>query len=370
MIATDRVLVFDTDPERAASVVGLLERTKPWTARRADGPTLDVMARDYGPSDVDREFQGGGVAIAVVVEAGGMAGAFPGLAGLARKRGVTTLLVVDPGGDPMGLDDRVRDYDGWVALDSLDRELPARVAGLLDRREEGTSRLPSIDTRFLALVIHDLRTPLNVIGLTIRAITQTVPNRSAELDEDLTFLQDNARQIEKMLAQLGDYCRLVEGESQVSAVEFDPRRFLSDFLEDRQGRAGTESPPVRLEFTDSHPDEVALDPLKVRLALQHALANAVNAAGEALVRVRSGGGPDRWVVEMIVDKPPPQTVASMELRPDRFERLAGTAAERRGLDVAIAARVSELLGGSARLDVEPGRRSSVVLDWPGRLDGS
>ena len=370
MTATDRVLVFDPDPERAASIVALLEETQPWTADGTSGPAFEVTAQGPGPSAGVREIQGGRATLAVVVEAGGPAGAFPGLVDLARKQGVATLLVVDTDVDPKELAGRVRGYDGWVAFDSLGRELPARVADLLHRLGTRPNRLPTIDTRFLALVIHDLRTPLNVIGLTIRAITQTVPNRSAELDEDLTFLQENARQIEKMLAQLGDYCRLVEGESQVSAVEFDPRRFLADFLEDRQRRPGTEPTPVRLEWTDSSPSEVALDPLRVQLALQHSLTNAINAAGEAPVRLRSSGEPGRWVVEIIVDKPPPQTVASIQLRPDRFERLGGTAAERRGLDLAIAARVSEIFGGSARLDVEPGRRSSVVLEWPDRLDGS
>ena len=209
-----------------------------------------------------------------------------------------------------------------------------------------------------------------MIGLTIRAIAQTFPQRNVELDEDLAFLTDNARQIEKMLAQLGDYCRLIEGESQVSSVEFDPRRFLGDFLEDHRARPGSDSTPVRLEASDDGPCEVALDPQRVRLALQHALANAINAAGIAPVRLRSRVGDGRWVVELVVDKPPPMTVGSMELRPDRFERLAGSAAERRGLDLAIAARVSEMFGGSARLEVEPGRCSTIVLDWPERLPGA
>ena len=56
-------------------------------------------------------------------------------------------------------------------------------------------------------------------------------------------------------------------------------------------------------------------------------------------------------------------------RPDQFERLAGSAAERRGLDLAIASRISELFGGSARLVAEPERRTAVVLDWPSRLAG-
>jgi His Kinase A (phospho-acceptor) domain len=364
--ATEQVLVFDADPARAASIVALLEQADP--SKRGGGirAFADLKSEGYGHSPGVQAIQGGQVALVVVVEAD----AFPSLADTARQHGVPTLLVLDGLGDSGMLTGRVRGYDGWVALEAVDRELPARVAGLLGRRGKGSTPLPSIDPKFLALVIHDLRTPLNVIGLTIRAIAQTVPQTTPELEEDLAFLTDNAKQIEKMLAQLGDYCRLIEGEAQLSAVEFDPRRFLADFLEDRRGRPGTEPVPVRLEVSDAGPIEVTLDPQRVRLALQHALANAINAAGEAPVRLKSGGGEGRWVVELGVDKPPPPTVVPMELRPDRFERLAGSAAERRGLDLAIAARVSEMFGGSARLEVEPGRRSTIVLDWPDRLVGA
>jgi signal transduction histidine kinase len=362
VIATEQVLLFDADPGRAASIIALLEQAVLSGAGGSIRAFADLNSH-HGTSSGAREIQGGRTALIVVVEDA----AFAGLADVARQAGVPSLLVVDKLGDAREVVGRVKAYDEWVAFDALDRELPGRVAGLLGRLDKGPTPLPAIDPRFLALVIHDLRTPLNVIGLTIRAIAQTVPQRTAELDEDLTFLTDNARQIEKMLAQLGDYCRLIEAESQLSAVEFDPRRFLADFLEDRRGRPGSEPTTVRLEVLDDGPGEVALDPQRVRLALQHALANAINAAGDAPVRVRSGGEGGRWVVEMVVDKPPPATVASIALKPDRFERLAGSAAERRGLDLAIAARVSEMFGGSARLDVEPGRRSTVVLDWPRRL---
>jgi signal transduction histidine kinase len=364
--STEQVLVFDVEPARAAKIVALLEQADPSREAGWIRAFADLKSEGYGPSPGVQAIQGGQAALAVVVEAD----LFSGLLESARQHGVPTLLVVDRIGGPQELAGRVRGYDAWVALEAIDRELSARVAGLLGRRGRGTTPLPSIDPRFLALVIHDLRTPLNVIGLTIRAIAQTVPQSTPELEEDLTFLTDNARQIEKMLAQLGDYCRLIEGESSLSGVEFDPRRFLADFLEDRRGRPGIEPTPVRLEIDPDGPIEVALDPQRVRLALQHALANAINAAGETSVRLRSGGSDGRWVVELIVDRPPPSTVASMELRPDRFERLAGSIAERRGLDLAIAARVSEMFGGSSRLEVEPGRRSTIVLDWPERLVGA
>jgi signal transduction histidine kinase len=103
------------------------------------------------------------------------------------------------------------------------------------------------------------------------------------------------------------------------------------------------------------------------MALQHALSNAVTAAGESPVRIELGPDEDRVRIAFVVDRPPPATVQPIALRPDLYERLAGSAAERRGLDLAIAARISELFGGSARLDVVPGQSSTIVLDWPARL---
>ena len=354
MTVPDRVMIFDVDADRSATLAGTLAALG-LVAGQCNRPSeaVEALGRER-PS------------LAVVVEVDGQAGSFPGLVKAARARGVATVGVIDPVGGPIALVDRARAFDGWVSRDQVAEELPARVAGLLGR-PGGTSDLPALDARFLALVVHDLRTPLNVIGLTIRAISQTSPDLGAEFEEDLTFLQENARQIEKMLSQLADYCRLLEAGSQVSAVEFEPRRFLSDFVEDSLGRPGAEATPVRLDFAENSPAEVALDPNRVRLALQHSLANAMIAAGETPVRLRSSGREGRWLIEMVVDKPPPATVSSMDLRPEKFERLAGSAAERRGLDLAIAARVSELFGGSARLEVEPGRKSTVVLDWPQRL---
>ncbi len=285
----------------------------------------------------------------------------------ARELGIRTLAVVAPGVDPKAMGERLGGFDDWLAAEAIEGELLVRVGRLI--RGNPGSAPPAIDPHFLALVVHDLRTPLNVIGLTIRAIGQSTPHPTAEFEEDLTFLQENARQIDRMLAQLADYCRLLEGESsahRTPAFEFDPRRFLADFIEDRQSRPGVEITPVRLEVADQSPVEVELDQGRARLALQHAVANAVAAAGDGPVRVRSTGTADRWIIEVIVDRPPPPTVQATDLRPGVFERLTGVAAERRGLDLAIAARVTELFGGSARLDVDPGRRTTIVLDWPTR----
>ena len=217
--------------------------------------------------------------------------------GAARGLRIPTLAVADAAAADGVLDQ----FEDWVAWDRVEAELPARARRIVTRAEAAS---PAIDPRFLALVVHDLRTPLNVIGLTIRAIGQSTPSPTAEFEEDLTFLHENARQIERMLAQLGDYCRLVEAERQGGTSEFQTRRFLTDFLEEKQSKREPEFSTVRLEFEPDSPEEVAVDPTRARLAIQHALANAVAAAGDAPIRLRSRGPAGRWTIEVVVEKAP------------------------------------------------------------------
>ena len=349
MISPLPVIVVGPDLPSATSLVRDLEANQV-----AASPRVGVVG---GEPCVDEE-----TAVAVVL-AGGDDDWNQAMSAQARARRVPVIGVISARESAHAVAEAARVFDDWVVAPAGGVELAARVL----RAAADGARRKAIDPRFLALTVHDLRTPLNVIGLTIRAISQSVPEKTPDFEEDLVFLQENARQIERMLAQLGDYCRLLENESPPQGVEFDMCRFLRDFVEDRGSRQGASGPPVVLELGRTCPREVSLDPNRTRMALQHALANASTAAGTSPVRLELMGEGDRVRIEISVDRPPPSTVVSTALRPDLFERLAGSAAERRGLDLAITARISERFGGSARLEVDPGRRSTVVLDWPARI---
>lgn len=223
-----------------------------------------------------------------------------------------------------------------------------------------------LTSRFLSLIVHDLRTPLNVMSLTMRLIEQATPQDTAQLGEDLRVVNENVGQIERMLSYLTDYCRLVDDPSRLPATPFDPRRLVSEVVEDQAARSGGK-PTVRLEVRTGCPREVSLDQARARLAIQHTLFNAMAAADGGQVTAALDGAPGRLVVEVGIDRPPPPTVQTVQLRSDLYERIFGVAQERRGLELAIAARVSELFGGSARLDTVQGQGSRIVLDWPDRL---
>lgn len=361
-MALIHVLLVDDEPDGEAAFTSVLP-TERYRLTRVDSGAGAVEAFDrVRPQALivtDR-------LLAARPGPGGRIGGNGDVLAKASSSGVPVLAVVD---DPSALAERLAGVDDWVTRRGLAVELPVRLARLLAGRAAAGSSAPPADGQFFALVVHDLRTPLNVIGLSLRMISQAVPKGDADLEEDLRFVEENFRQIERMLSQLSDYYRLFENDGPPGPTEFSPKRLVDELLEARATKAGARSSPVELEIDPNCPDEVALDPGRARTALMYALANANAAAGGSPIRLRLRGGPDRWVTEIALDSPPPSSVRSCELSPLSFERLCGSGAERRGMDLAIAAKVTEWFGGTARLVAEPGKGTTVVLDWPARLSG-
>jgi len=292
--------------------------------------------------------------------------------GTARQMGIPVLAVVDSGADLRS--PSLEEFDDWVVRGSSTEELNARVARLLRRRAAGAA-VPArpgsspIDAKFSSLVVHDLRTPLNVIGLSLHMIEQVLPKPHPEIEQDFRFVEENLRQIERMLTQLGDYARLFELNQPLAVHAFDPRRFVEEFLDSRTTRPGAVRPTVSLDVQNTCPTEVTLDQRYARMALEYALINAEVAAHDAPVAIRLQGTPQRWIIEIAIDRPPPASVHSLELGPQSFERLCGCTADRRGMDLAIAARVSQIFGGTARIEANAGRGTTIILDWPTRIAG-
>jgi signal transduction histidine kinase len=356
------LMIYDTALGRSADLVAALEAKGYRVDRPVTVPEALQRLRQARP--------------ALLIWADGPTATGAGRNGLStlrmtsRELGIPMLDVIEDGDDPDVLADWHDDAQDWVFRCRGTIELPWRVGRVLRRQgrlwgELRSSKVP-LDARSLPLIVHDLRSPLNVIGLSLRMIEQSVPKGNPDLEEDLRYIEENFKQIDRMLTQLSDYYRLYE-EGVVSEAQFSPRRLLDEMIENRVVKSGGREVPVHLEVEASCPAEAVLDPARARQAIQYALANATASANSGGVHVKLRGGADRWIIEVGIDHPSPPTVKPVELRPDLFERLCGIAAERRGMDLAIVARITELFGGVARLDVDEDRGTTIILDWPTRL---
>jgi len=338
---------LEPSPWRVESLAGLTELM---SSLRKDKPVLLVVADTLGMTD-------------------------SGLSDLGKTLkgvGVRWIQVIDPEQDPkdgQGGSSPFDAADDWVYRGRVPQELPARVARLLRKAQLGATPSRSTnDLRLVPLIVHDLRTPLNVVGLSLPMIEPALPRNHEEIQESYRFVEENFRQIERMLALLSDYNRLFEVDVPGPSSEFSPKRMLSEVVENRGFSKNGRPARIDLQVDESCPVTASLDQLRARQALHYVLTNAVAASPSAKVQVFSHGKPDRWVIEFRVSDPAPSSVTSIALQPRSFERLCGTVGERRGMDLAIAARISELFGGSARLEADKERGTNVILDWPAKID--
>jgi signal transduction histidine kinase len=221
-----------------------------------------------------------------------------------------------------------------------------------------------IESRFLSLLTHDLRNPLNAIGLFLRMIEDELPNSCGDARSDLDILRQNVALLARMLNLVSDFARQMDEKGAGHPVLFEPKRMVADSVAEAESEVTADRPPIEVSVAESCPRTVTLDAARARLAMRHALANAVAGAMGSPIRVEALGRDDRLRIEIKVDRPPRQSVVSRRLTSDHFERVLGTEAERLGLDLAIAARASELLGGVANFEAAPGVGSSIVLEWP------
>src|SRR4051812_45399660 len=142
-----------------------------------------------------------------------------------------------------------------------------------------------LNPRFLSLVVHDLRTPLNVIGLSLHIIERTISPDHSDVVEDLRAIRENIVQMERMLAYLADYCRLIAEPTRPAAAAFNPGTMLEELIGAVARRSTPGASPVQLEIGAGCPPAVELDERMARMAIQYALTNATNSAGGKPVQV-------------------------------------------------------------------------------------
>lgn len=219
--------------------------------------------------------------------------------------------------------------------------------------------------RIEEIVIHDLRSPLNVIGLALKMLERQSLPHTRELIEDLGLIRKSAGELERMLLCLVEASRMPSTRSTLAVETFDPRRMIAEILETHRSKPG--AVPVELVLDETAPTEVSLDYERAKIAVGFTLDNACLSAGGKPVIVRLSGAPECCILRFETQSPSRDSTLSNGLKPDRFERILGSHGERRGLDLAIALEISTLFGGSARLETIAGVGTAAVLDWPVRL---
>lgn len=240
---------------------------------------------------------------------------------------------------------------GWINL---------RLLNIARRRSEAETQSK---LRQLAAVSHDLRQPLNAMGLYAQHLQECAAD--AEVQRVSEQLNISVEQLGRMLQSLLDYNRLTltgAVQTQIQSIALLP--MLERLRDEAQGDPAAAG--VRLLVECDEPLWVRSDPALLERMLRNLLSNALRHAQARHIWLRAEQDGDDVLLE-VGDDGIGLAEDQQELVFEEFRQLDNpgrNADQGLGLGLAIVRQLARLLGHPLKLDSEPGHGARFLLRLP------
>jgi len=252
-----------------------------------------------------------------------------------------------------------------VAIPETGPREVAEVAASVNRLAGALSHSEARQREFLLSVSHDLRTPLTAITGYAESLADGVvpPDRLASVG---TVIGDEARRLERLVADLLDLARLDAQEMRMIPAPVDLRAVVNGAAEIWWHRCRQVGVPFRTEVGET--SIVAfVDAQRLRQALDGLLENALRVTPQgAPILVAARTEPHGVAVVEVRDGGPGLTDDDLIVAFERsalYERYRGLRQVGTGLGLAIVHRIVQRLGGTVEAGhaAEGGARFTIRL---------
>jgi len=242
---------------------------------------------------------------------------------------------------------------------TLMAELQETIENLRRARDEATAANLAKST-FLSVMSHEIRTPLNgILGMTQVMIRDTTEEQTLSR---LDIVQQSGEGLLAILNDLLDLSRIEAGKIELESIPFDMGEVLSRAHSAFTALANKKGLSMRLDIEAIQGRYIG-DPTRIRQIVYNLVSNALKFTESGSVEIRAHsieGG-----VEIVV------TDTGIGIAPDKLLEIfrefnqADTSINRRfggtGLGLSIARDLAALMGGSIRVESQPGEGSRFTV---------
>ncbi|HTO54765.1 MAG TPA: response regulator [Myxococcota bacterium] len=234
----------------------------------------------------------------------------------------------------------------------------------LERARDDADRASAAKSDFLAILTHEIRTPMTAILGFADVLRDEWAERGfpARQIDALATIQRSGRELLETINDLLDLSKIEAGKLELEQIAFSPGELISSVLEPLRPRALELGLELSFELEAAVPGVVQSDPARLRQIAVHLLENALAFTAQGGVQVSlgvsdEGQGPQ---LDLRVRDTgfgiPPEKLASL-FQPGLRRAACADASERIGLGLAMCKRLTELLGGRIEVESELGHGS-------------